>query len=114
MPPPKYVLGWNNDTIIEMREGLLGSYVFHKKLSPGEIVQLLNRGYDMKTDVEPRILTREQSAQYLGIGTTMFDSEVRPHITEIPFGSCVRFDKVDLDDWLMNHKERNGRRKVDP
>ena len=39
-----------------------------------------------------------------------FNAEVRPYLTEIPIGKQgVAFDKIDLDTWVEQYKDRNGR-----
>jgi hypothetical protein len=39
-----------------------------------------------------------------------FNSEVRPHVTEIPIGEQgIAFDRLDLDAWADHYKSRNGR-----
>jgi hypothetical protein len=50
-----------------------------------------------------RCLTREQAATYLGIGVTLFNELGVPHVK---FGRRCVYDKVDLDAWLDNYKQR--------
>jgi hypothetical protein len=39
-----------------------------------------------------------------------FNAEVRPYLIEIPIGKQgVSFDRVDLDEWFDDYKNRNGR-----
>jgi hypothetical protein len=39
-----------------------------------------------------------------------FNAEVRPYLIEIPIGKQgIGFDRVDLDDWFDEYKNRNGR-----
>jgi hypothetical protein len=42
---------------------------------------------------------------YLGMDRTVFNQEVRPHLTEIPIGAQgIAFDRLDLDAWADQHK----------
>lgn len=50
-----------------------------------------------------RCLTKEQAAEYLGIGVTLL-SELG--IPTIKFGRRCVYDKVDLDEWLEEYKRR--------
>ena len=50
-----------------------------------------------------RCLTKEQAANYLGIGITLFD-EIGPK--PVKFGRRSVFDLVDLDAWLDEYKQR--------
>jgi excisionase family DNA binding protein len=50
-----------------------------------------------------RCLSKEQAAEYLGIGVTLLTE------LEVPFTKLGRrcvFDKVDLDEWLNEYKQR--------
>ena len=39
-----------------------------------------------------------------------FNAEVRPYLVEIPIGKQgVAFDRIDLDAWFDEYKDRNGR-----
>ena len=39
-----------------------------------------------------------------------FNTEVRPHLTEIPIGiQGIGFDRLELDAWVDDYKSRNGR-----
>ena len=39
-----------------------------------------------------------------------FNTEVRPHLTQIPIGrQGIAFDRLELDAWVEEHKSRNGR-----
>jgi len=64
-------------------------------------------GNDMHEDDLPlppiRCLTKEQAAEYLGIGVTLFESLGVPCIK---FGRRSAYDKVDLDAWLEEYKHR--------
>ncbi len=50
-----------------------------------------------------RCLTKDQAAEYLGIGVTLL-SELG--IPTIKFGRRCVYDKVDLDNWLEEYKRR--------
>ncbi|MDP1559278.1 MAG: helix-turn-helix domain-containing protein [Nitrosomonas sp.] len=56
-----------------------------------------------------RCLSKEEAACYLGIGVTLL-SELK--IPYIKLGRRCLYDKVDLDDWLEEYKQReHGRAK---
>ena len=50
-----------------------------------------------------RCLSKEQAADYLGIGVTLLMELSVPHVR---FGRRCVFDKVDLDAWLDDYKQR--------
>jgi hypothetical protein len=50
-----------------------------------------------------RCLSREQAAEYLGIGVTLLSELEVPHIK---LGRRCLYDKVDLDEWLNEYKQR--------
>ena len=50
-----------------------------------------------------RCLSREQAAEYLGIGLTLF---CEMNIPCVKFGRRAVYDKVDLDAWLEEYKQR--------
>jgi len=50
-----------------------------------------------------RCLSKEQAAQYLGIGITLFD-DLR--IPPVRLGRRCVWDRFDLDAWLEDHKRR--------
>ena len=50
-----------------------------------------------------RCLTKTEAAEYLGIGITLFD-ELR--IPAVRFGRRCVYDRVDLDAWLDDYKQR--------
>jgi excisionase family DNA binding protein len=50
-----------------------------------------------------RCLTKDEAADYLGIGLTLFD-ELR--IPAVRFGRRCLYDRVDLDAWLDEYKQR--------
>jgi len=53
--------------------------------------------------IEPRCLSREQAARYLGIGRTLL-SRIGP--APIRLGRRLVYDRVDLDRWLDETKSR--------
>ena len=55
-----------------------------------------------------RCLTKEQAADYLGIGVTLFEQQ---HIPAVRFGRRVVYDRLDLDAWLNEYKHRGRARK---
>jgi hypothetical protein len=50
-----------------------------------------------------RCLSKQQAAEYLGIGVTLFE-ELDVPVTK--FGRRSVYDKVDLDEWLNEYKQR--------
>lgn len=50
-----------------------------------------------------RCLTKEQAAEYLGIGVTLL-TEIGPK--PVKFGRRSVFDLIDLDAWLDEYKQR--------
>ena len=60
--------------------------------------------------VQPRVFRLADACRYLGVSKTIFNREVRPHVTEIKYGGrSVAFDRLDLDNWLEQYKSCNGR-----
>src|SRR5579859_4620200 len=57
---------------------------------------------------EARCLAKEQAADYLGIGVTLFE---RQRIPAVRFGRRVVYDRLDLDAWLNEYKHRGRARK---
>lgn len=51
----------------------------------------------------PRCLTKQQAAQYLGIGVTLF-TQIGP--SPIRVGRRCLYDRVDLDQWVDDYKTR--------
>jgi hypothetical protein len=57
-----------------------------------------------------RVIRLKDAPRYLGMDIKVFNTQVRPFLTEFPIGiQGVGFDRVDLDEWLSDHKWRNGR-----
>ena len=60
--------------------------------------------------VLPRFIRLRDAPGYLGMDRNRFNAEVRPQLTEIPIGSQgIAFDRLDLDAWANEYKQRNGR-----
>lgn len=53
-----------------------------------------------------RCLSKEQAAEYLGIGITLLTQLDVPHVK---FGRRCVYDRLDLDAWLDEHKEERRR-----
>ena len=58
-----------------------------------------------------RCLTREQAAEYLGIGVTLL-AELQ--VPSIKLGRRCVYDLVDLDAWLTEYKQRAGKETLWP
>ena len=58
----------------------------------------------------PRLIRLRDAPGYLAMDRNRFNSEVRPHLYEIPIGKQgVAFDRLDLDVWVEDYKSCNGR-----
>src|SRR5208283_4355778 len=58
----------------------------------------------------PRLIRLRNAATYLGMDKNRFNDEVRPFLVEIPIGKQgIGFDRLDLDVWFEEYKDRNGR-----
>jgi hypothetical protein len=62
----------------------------------------LDESYPL-ADIQPRCLSREQAAHYLGIGRTLL-ARIGP--PPIRLGRRRLYDRFDLDRWLDDHKSR--------
>ena len=51
----------------------------------------------------------QEAMRYLGIKRRAFDKYFRPSLSPIQLGTCLVFDRIDLDRLLEEHKSRNGR-----
>lgn len=60
--------------------------------------------------IEPRCLSREQAARYLGIGRTLLGRIGPPPVR---LGRRLVYDRVDLDRWLDETKSRGRAIKED-
>jgi hypothetical protein len=73
-----------------------------KKKSGGELRHLAR--------LPPRLIRFRDAPHYLGMDKNRFKTEVRPYLTEIPIGKQgIAFDRLDLDTWVDQYKDRNGR-----
>ena len=58
----------------------------------------------------PRLIRLKDAPFYLGMDKNRFNQEVRPHLVEVNIGKQgVAFDRIDLDAWVDNYINRNGR-----
>lgn len=61
-------------------------------------------------EIIPRLIRLRSAPAYLGMDKNRFREEVRPALTEIPIGKRgIAFDRLDLDAWTDDYKDRNGR-----
>ncbi|TNF91426.1 MAG: hypothetical protein EP297_15975, partial [Gammaproteobacteria bacterium] len=60
--------------------------------------------------LQPRVIRLKDAPAYLGMDRNRFNAEVRPYVTEIRMGKQgVAFDRLELDAWFVEYKNRNGR-----
>ncbi len=65
---------------------------------------------DCASRPQPRLIRFRDAPFYLGMDRNRFNAEVRPSLTEIPIGTQgVAFDRLELDAWVEEYKQRNGR-----
>ena len=65
--------------------------------------------------VPPRFMRLRDAPSYLGMDKNRFNRDVRPSLCAIPIGvQGVAFDRVDLDTWADQYKNRNGRPAAQP
>jgi predicted DNA-binding transcriptional regulator AlpA len=58
--------------------------------------------------MQPRLIRLRDVADYLGMDINRFNREVRPLLIEIRIGKQgVAFDRLDLDAWVEQYKQRN-------
>src|SRR5260221_13305618 len=58
----------------------------------------------------PRFIRLRDAPAYLGMDKNRFNRNVRPLLCVIPIGTQgIAFDRVDLDAWADEYKNRNGR-----
>jgi len=71
----------------------------------------LQRAYERRRpNIESRLIRLRDAPTYLCMDKNRFNTEVRPHVLEIPIGTQgVAFDRFDLDEWCAKYKARNGR-----
>ena len=59
----------------------------------------------------PRLIRLRDAPHYVGMDRNRFNKDVRPYLTEIPLGKqAVAFDRLELDAWVEDYIECNGRR----
>ncbi|MFC1834529.1 hypothetical protein ACFL2Q_07325 [Thermodesulfobacteriota bacterium] len=64
----------------------------------------------MTGNVLPRLIRLRDAPGYCGMDPNRFNNEVRPHLIEIPIGKQgAPFDRLDLDAWIDQYKDHNGR-----
>ena len=64
----------------------------------------------MSQPILPRLIRLRDAARYCGMDPNRFNAEVRPYLIEIPIGKQgIAFDRLDLDAWVDQYKDRNGR-----
>jgi hypothetical protein len=62
------------------------------------------------TLIIPRLIRLRDAPIYIGMDRNKFNADVRPYLTEIPLGKqAVAFDRLEIDDWVDEYIERNGR-----
>lgn len=49
-------------------------------------------------------LDRKAAARHCSVGTTVFDSHIRPFVSVVYIGSKPLFDAADLDEYLSKKK----------
>jgi len=60
--------------------------------------------------IMPRVLRLRDAPRYLGMNRNLFNSDVRPFLTEVRIGrQGVAFDRLELDAWWEQYQSRNGR-----
>ncbi len=59
----------------------------------------------------PRVVRFRDAPAYLGMNRNLFNSDVRPFLSEVRIGrQGVAFDRLELDVWWEQYKSRNERR----
>lgn len=65
---------------------------------------------DLHAALLPRLIRFRDAPRYLGMDRNRFNAEVRASLTEIRIGvQGVAFDRLELDAWVDEYKNRNGR-----
>lgn len=66
----------------------------------------------MAIELIPRLIRFRDAPAYLGMSKHEFNNSVRPNIVELKIGEIgIAFDRLDLDDWIEDHKSRSERPK---
>jgi predicted DNA-binding transcriptional regulator AlpA len=61
--------------------------------------------------IMPRVLRLRDAPRYLGMNRNLFNSDVRPFLSEVRIGrQGVAFDRLELDAWWEQYQSRNERR----
>ena len=59
----------------------------------------------------PRVLRLRDAPRYLGMNRNLFNSNVRPFLSEVRIGrQGVAFDRLELDAWCEQYRSCNERR----
>ena len=62
--------------------------------------------------IQPRVIRLRDAPDYLGMDKNRFNDEVRPNLTEFNVGiQGIGFDRLELDAWIEEYINRNGRRR---
>ena len=59
--------------------------------------------------MDKRGFNSQEAMRYLGIKRRAFEKHFRPFLAEMRLGTCVVYDRIDLDRVLEEYKQRNGR-----
>ena len=60
-------------------------------------------------NIAPWLLRFRDAPRYLGMDRNRFNTEVRPHLIEIPIGrQGIAFDRLELDAWVDHREARQG------
>jgi hypothetical protein len=60
--------------------------------------------------LSPRLIRLKDAPEYLGMDRHRFNADVRTKLIEIPIGlQGIAFDRLDLDAWVDDYKQRSGR-----
>ncbi len=62
-----------------------------------------------QSDINPRFIRVKDIPRYLGINIHYFNRHIRPDLPYIQYGKqSICFDRLDLDQWMINNKRCNG------
>ena len=69
----------------------------------------MTKVFELK-NLQPRVIRLKNAPWYLGMDIHRFNDIVRPYVTNIKLGRAgVGFDRLDLDAWLEEYKQRDDR-----
>ena len=51
-------------------------------------------------NIQPRLLSQKEAAEYLGLGLSSFQKKVRPSLIELSINGILRFDRNGLDEYI--------------